>query len=62
MSIINNIPNDPMMLLSYINTQLRDNYPNLDELCSTLMISKEDVVNKLGAIDYSYNEELKKFI
>ena len=62
MSIITNIPKDPMMLLSYINTQLRDNYPNLDELCSSLMISKEDVIRKLGAIDYSYNEALNKFI
>lgn len=62
MSIITNIPNDPVILLSYINTQLRDNYPSLDELCSSLMISKEDVIHKLGAIDYSYSEELNKFI
>ena len=27
-----NIPKDPVMLLSYINTQLRDNYPDMDEL------------------------------
>ena len=62
MSIITNIPKDPMMLLSYINTQLRDNYPNLDELCSSLIISKEDVINKLGTIDYIYDEKLNRFI
>ena len=28
------IPRDPVMLLSYINTQLRDFYPSLEELCS----------------------------
>ena len=25
------LPKDPVILLSYINTQLRDFYPNLDE-------------------------------
>ena len=28
-----NIPKDPVMLLSYLNTQLRDFYPDMDELC-----------------------------
>ena len=28
------VPKDPVMLLSYINTQLRDNYPSIQELCS----------------------------
>ena len=33
------IPNDPMMLLSYINTKLRDEYKNLSELCDDLELS-----------------------
>ena len=50
--MINNlIPNDPVMLLSYINTQLRDFYPNLDELCKTLDIDKDKLENKLATID-----------
>lgn len=32
------IPNDPIILLSYINTQLRDRYPSLDELCASLSV------------------------
>ena len=55
------IPKDPVMLLSYINTQLRDFYPNLDELCSSLMISKEAVMNTLESIDYTYNPETNRF-
>ena len=55
------IPKDPVMLLSYINTQLRDFYPNLDELCSSLMISKEEVMNTLESIDYTYNPETNRF-
>ena len=50
------------MLLSYINTQLRDFYHNLDELCKTLDVDKDELENKLAAIDYRYNAELNKFV
>lgn len=55
------IPKDPAMLLSYINTQLRDFYPNLDELCGSLMISREELEKKLETIDYFYNETANRF-
>lgn len=58
----NNLPEDPVMLLSYINTQLRDFYPNLDELCKTLDIDKDKLENKLAAIDYRYSAEMNKFV
>ena len=58
----NLIPNDPVMLLSYINTQIRDFYPNLDELCKTLDVDKAELENKLAAIDYRYNLEMNKFV
>ncbi len=55
------IPKDPAMLLSYINTQLRDFYPTLDELCDSLMFSKEEIVKSLETIDYIYNAETNRF-
>ncbi len=55
------IPKDPVMLLSYINTQLRDFYSTLDDLCASLMISKEELEEKLNAIDYFYNEVSNRF-
>lgn len=58
----NNLPKDSVMMLSYINTQLRDFYPNLDELCKTLDVDKDELENKLAAIDYRYNAELNKFV
>lgn len=58
----NNLPKDSVMLLSYINTQLRDFYPNLDELCKTLDVDKDELENKFAAIDYRYNAELNKFV
>lgn len=56
------IPKDPMMLLSYINTQLRDHYPTLDELCTSLSADKKEIIEKLNGIDYQYDEDLNKFV
>lgn len=56
------LPNDPMILLSFINTKLRDGYPSLDALCDDLQEDKAELEEKLKAIDYTYNAELNKFI
>ena len=56
------LPKDPMVLLSFINTKLRDNYPSLDELCSSLCVNAEDIRSKLATIDYSYDEEKNRFV
>ena len=37
------LPNNPMILLSYVNTELRDEFPNLDELCKFFNAQKDDV-------------------
>ena len=56
------IPNDPMILLSFINTKLRDEYKSLDLLCDDLQIDKVELENKLSAVDYTYNPELNRFV
>lgn len=56
------IPNDPMMLLSYINTKLRDEYKNLSELCDDLELSQSELTEKLSSINYIYNEESNRFV
>lgn len=56
------IPNDPVMLLSYINLKLRDYYKSLDQLCDDLDISKSDIITKLESIDYRYNQEKNQFV
>ena len=55
------IPKDPMMLLCYVNTQLRDFYPDLDALAEGLELDKEELVKKLESIDYVYNAERNRF-
>lgn len=53
--------NNPFVLLSYINTKLRDQYKNLDDLCDDLNLSKEEVINVLKNINYEYIEEFNQF-
>ena len=56
-----NIPSDPMMLLSFLNMKLRDFYSNLDELCNALDLDKEEVVKKMADAGFEYNESQNKF-
>jgi biotin operon repressor len=56
------IPQDPVMLLSYINLKLRDDYSSLDLLCEDLDISKTEIIEKLKSINYSYDEKLNQFV
>ncbi len=56
-----NLPKDKVMLLSVINTALRDKYNSLDELCESEGIDKEQIIKDLAEIDYVYNEELNQF-
>jgi len=55
------IPNDPVILLSYINTKLRDEFPSFEELCKSLDVSDTDIIGKLGAIGYSYDPQRNCF-
>ncbi len=57
-----NIPNDPMMLLSFLNMKLRDFYPDLNALCQDLELDKDAIVDKLAVIDYHYDADLNRFV
>lgn len=57
-----NLPQDPFILFSYINTKLRDNYASLDILCEDLDVDKEELVNKLATIGMVYDASLNKFV
>lgn len=55
------IPQDPVILLSYINTKLRDDFSSLDELCRSLCIDREEIENKLAAAGFEYSSEANSF-
>lgn len=56
------LPNDPVMLLSVINTGLRDTYPSMDELCAAFDVKKEVIDGKLALIDYVYDPEQNRYV
>ncbi len=55
------IPNDPVMLLSYVNTQLRDFYPDLGSFCEDKGLDQSMLEKKLAAIDYVYDKKQNCF-
>lgn len=57
-----NLPKDPVILLSYVNTQLRDFYTNLDDFCQETGVDKEDLCQRLEMIDYTYDQGVRQFV
>lgn len=57
-----NLPKDPVMLLSYVNTQLRDFYPSMEAFCAAFDIEKEEIDQKLRQIDYQYDEKNNQYV
>ncbi len=55
-------PKDPVMLLSVVNTNLRDFYPNLDEFCRANDINRAELEQKMKQINYEYDEERNRFV
>ena len=56
------IPQDPVMLLSFINLHLRDFNGSLKQLCDDLDVKEQEITDKLAAIDYHYDEERNQFV
>lgn len=55
------IPSDPAILLSYVNTQLRDNYPSLTEFCKANNLEENAIEVKLFTIGYVYDKKQNRF-
>lgn len=55
------LPEDPVMLLSFVNTKLRDQYASLDALCDDLDAPRVALEAKLGEIGYFYNAKENRF-
>ena len=55
------IPNDPVILLSFMNLKLRDYGKDLDGVCEDLEVDKKEIEEKLSQIDYHYSTEKNQF-
>ena len=50
------------MLLSVVNTKLRDEYDSLSDLCTALDADAEEIEKTLSALDYHYDPTQNRFI
>lgn len=57
-----NIPKDPVILLSFLNTKLRDCYPSLDGLCDDLEQDAAALKEKIAATGYAYDSDKNQFV
>ena len=62
MSMYDNLPKDPVILLSFTNTQLRDTFESLTSFCNNFQISEEELCLKLSMLNYEYNAKINQFI
>lgn len=56
------LPKDPVMLLSVVNTNLRDFYGSLDDFCRAKDVDKSEIEGKLEKINYSYDATSNQFV
>jgi hypothetical protein len=55
------LPQDPIMLMSFINLKLRDFYPSLEALCEDMDINRQELIEKMLKAGFEYSETNKRF-
>lgn len=55
------LPKDSIMLLSVVNTELRDRYPSLEELAKAYGVTEQEIIDQLAMIKYEYQPETNQF-
>ena len=48
-------------LYCVVNTKLRDEYPTLEDLCTSLDISPDDLQSRLAAVGFTYDPATNQF-
>ena len=56
------LPKDPLLLMSVLNTKLRDFYPDLDALCDDLNEDRALLEKTLSAVGYFYDPQRNQFV
>lgn len=62
MIAVNELPGDPLMLLSAVNMRLRDRYASLAALCEDLEEDPDALAEKLARAGYRYDPGLNAFV
>lgn len=55
------IPQDPIILLSWLNMKLRDEYSSLGELCSALGLERQQLEDKMKSAGFDYDPSANQF-
>ncbi len=55
------LPQDPILLMSIINTYLRDQYSSLEALCEDRELDADEICSRLEAVGYTYQPQLNQF-
>ena len=56
------VPQDPIILVSFVNTKLRDQFATLEELCQTYELNEAALCQTLESIDYQYDETTNQLV
>ena len=55
------VPKDPILLLSFVNTKLRDEFKSLDDFCDEFSVEKKKKKKTLETVGYFYDENTNSF-
>ncbi len=55
------LPQDPILLMSVLNTYLRDRYASLEALCEDQELDIRDICSRLEAVGFVYQPEQNQF-
>ena len=55
------LPHDPFILLSYVNTKLRDEYDSLQAMCDDMDLNPSELEARLVAAGFEYMPETNRF-
>ena len=56
------LPQDPVILLSYVNTKLRDRDHTLENFCSFEAVEPSALCERLAEIGYTYDSNRGQFV
>ena len=55
------LPKDPVILMSVLNTKLRDQYDSLEALCDDLELNRDELTIRLQEAGFDYDPERNQF-
>lgn len=56
------LPRDPVILFSYVNTQLRDRHIDLDDFCAEENVDRTELCNALREAGFEYDPKANRFV